>query len=94
MNLTQKLNELTEQLKKSYETISVDVNKDTYFIMENGVVFQLLYLPPFNCFTISYADNLENANRDFFEEGDQFDADADIEYLISEINKELKAEAA
>jgi len=94
MNSTQKLDRLNELLKKEYESISIDVNDDTYFVLGNGVVFQVLYFPPFDCFTVSYANSIDDANRDFFEEGDQFDGSQDIEIIFREIQKEIAGEAA
>ena len=62
------------------------------FVMNNGTVFEIIGLLPFECVTVSYADNLSEAKKDFFEEGDQFYAWQDINSLVKEIREELKME--
>lgn len=94
MNSTQMLNKITEDLKNDYQIIKLDYDDDLYFVMPNGVVFEVIYLPPFDCFTISYADCIEKANNGLFEEGEQFDAKQDYAQLLGEIKDELAVEAA
>ena len=94
MSSTRNLQKMADEFTKEYKKIKFDGDDTIYFQLPNGVIFTPMYLTPFKCYTISYADNLEDAKRDFFQEGDQFDGDLDYETIISQMREELAIEGA
>ena len=88
------LQKLDNVFSNEYKKIELLIfgEKRQCFIMKNGTVFEIIGILPFDCITISYANDLNEAKKDFFEEGDQFDAWQDFDDLVKEIREELKAE--
>ena len=88
------LQRMGDVFSNEYEEIEITVSgeKRKCYKMKNGVIFEVIGILPFNCFTVSYADNLTAAKKDWFEEGDQFDAWQDFDTLVRQIREELKGE--
>ena len=88
------LQELDSVFSNEYKKIELFVSgeKRQCFIMKNGTVFEIIGILPFDCITISYANDITEAKLDFFEEGDQFNAWQDFDNLVKEIREELNVE--
>ena len=88
------LSQLGKIFSREYREIKAVIAGETRncFEMENGVIFEIVGILPFNCVTVSYADNLAEAKKGWFDEGDQFDAWQDFDTLVREIREELKSE--
>ena len=86
------LDELVKRLANDYETIELHDDGIQYFRLSNGIIFYLVFFPDDNFYTVSYANDIEDAKKYFFTEGDQFDGDWPFGDLLGKIKEELEYE--
>lgn len=68
--MLKRLKNLENRLKKRYEFIII--NGDGCFITESGEIIQLTGLKAFNAIVIEYAESMEDAKKNMFEDGELF----------------------
>lgn len=84
------LEKVENKFSNDYETIYVNGQK--CFRSLNGTVFYFIVLNAFKSLVIEYANNIQEAKNNIFEDGDQFDISQDFDALILDIRRELSAE--
>lgn len=73
---------------------AVDINGDRCLIGPNGNVFYFVALVDFGTIIVEYANNVDDAKKGLFEDGDQFDMNQSFENLIAELMEEVSIETA
>ena len=73
---------------------SIDINGNRCLVGPNGTIFYFVALVDFNTIIVEYADSINNANNELFEDGDQFNINQDFESLIAELSDEISVETA
>lgn len=91
-SILQLLEKVESRFSKEYKTIRI--NGQRCFVSKGGTVFYFIVLTQFRSLIVEYANNIEEANSNMFEDGDQFEIDQGFETLIREIRDELTVEAA
>lgn len=88
--MLKRLENLENRLKNRYEQI--EVNNRNCFLLENGEIIQLTGLKSFGAIVIEYAETMEEAEKNMFEDGDLFyldelDENQMFEQMIREIEE-------
>ena len=86
------LEKVEDRFSSEYKTI--EINGQRCFMSNNGTVFYFIILSELRSLIVEYANNIDEAKQDLFEDGDQFDIDQDLESLIDEIREEINVEIA
>lgn len=68
--MLERLQNLADRLQNRYSPIVV--NESVCFVTDDGKIFQIVCLKDFKVFVIGYADTMEEAEKNFFEDGDLF----------------------
>lgn len=76
----------TEEYRTSF------INDQLCFIDHSGTVFYFIILPQLNGLIVEYADDLDIASQDLYDDGDLIDIDQNFPNLIAEIKEELSHE--
>ncbi|MDI9497609.1 MAG: hypothetical protein QM270_03880 [Bacillota bacterium] len=71
----------------------VDIESDRCYLLPNGVVFKFYRPLGFLSLVIEYADNLEDAERSLFEDGDPFPLVWGEERIFAAMVREIEEEA-
>lgn len=89
--MLQRLENLEERLRKRYTKINLGIDNDVYFLLDNGEVIHLVARVPFEAIVIEHAENIEEAKKYMFEDGDLFYMDEfDEEQMFNEMIKEIE----
>ena len=86
------LEEVERKFSSEYKMKTI--NGQNCFISESGTIFYFGVLKEFRTLIVLYAENMEEAQKNKFDEGDQFDIDQDLDMLIADIREELAIEIA
>lgn len=70
----------------------IEINGNRYLIGPNGTIFYFVALIDFGTIIVEYANNINDAKNNMFEDGDQFDINQDFESLIAELAEEISME--
>lgn len=81
--MLKRLENLENKLKTRYKPVKV--NGENCFLKKNGEVFHLFGMKNFNALGVEYAENMEEAKRNLYEDGDLL--------YINEMNEEEMLEA-
>lgn len=82
---------LEKELKKIYK--AVDVNSENCFEKKTGEIFHVFGIKEFNALGIEYAENMNEAKKNLYEDGDLFYIDdmneaEMLEAMIREIEED------
>lgn len=67
------------------------IKERTCFACHNGMLFALDYIPPYGALVLEYADNVEEAKMNRFEDGDLFFLEEmDEETMFQSMIQEIK----
>lgn len=86
------LDQVEARFLNSYK--AVDINGDRCLVGPNGTVFYFVALVDFGTIIVEYANNVSDAKKGLFEDGDQFDINQSFESLIADIEQEISTETA
>ena len=70
----------------------IEINGNRYLIGPNGTIFYFVALIDFGTIIVEYANNINDAKNNLFEDGDQFDINQNFESLIAELAEEISME--
>lgn len=76
--MLKRLKNIENKLKDIYKAL--EVNGENCFLKESGEVIHLFGMEEFNALCIEYAENIETAKKNLYEDGDLF--------YIDEMNEE------
>lgn len=81
---------MADRLQNRYP--SIVVNGSVCFVTDDGVIFQIVCLKDFKAFVIGYAETMEEAEKNFFEDGDLFYMDefSSEDEMFAEMIKEIE----
>lgn len=76
--ISKEMKKIIDERKKSLEELfvkqyeQIEVNHEKCFITSVGMIFMITALPSFEALVVEYADNLEDAKNNAYEDGDLF----------------------
>lgn len=89
--MMERIRKLENELRKIYK--SVNVNGDNCFAKKTGEIFHLFGIKDFNALGIEYAENMNEAKKNVYEDGDLFYInDMNEEEMLAAMVREIEDE--
>lgn len=84
------LENLGIRLSKKYKPMII--NNRQCFVTPNGLVVEVVLLKPFQSIVVGYANDMEEAKKNLFEDGDMIDCNDTEDSIFMQICNEIDAE--